>query len=77
MIYLFQCHLIINGPLLIYHLENRGYLFKKLKLYYSMRCRSRNQMSGRGNVQTNMTQPQFVQVEVADVDNQHFIVYAD
>lgn len=31
----------------------------------------------RANVSTSTLQPQFVQVEVADVDNQHFIVYAD
>lgn len=31
----------------------------------------------RSSVTTPTLQPQFVQVEVADVDNQHFIVYAD
>lgn len=38
--------------------------------------RSRNAI-GRQVQQIQLQQPQYVQVEVADVDNQQFIVYAD
>ncbi|KYM94169.1 PREDICTED: transcriptional repressor protein YY1-like isoform X1 [Cyphomyrmex costatus] len=40
------------------------------------KAKSRNAI-GRQVQQIQLTQPQFVQVEVADVDNQQFIVYAD
>ncbi|KAJ8687440.1 hypothetical protein QAD02_023234 [Eretmocerus hayati] len=40
------------------------------------KAKTRNAL-GRQGPQIQMQQPQFVQVEVADVDNQQFIVYAD
>ncbi|XP_072762437.1 uncharacterized protein [Anoplolepis gracilipes] len=40
------------------------------------KAKSRNAI-GRQVQQIQLTQPQYVQVEVADVDNQQFIVYAD
>jgi hypothetical protein len=43
---------------------------------YYFAFRTRNAI-GRQVQQIQLQQPQFVQVEVADVDNQQFIVYAD
>lgn len=45
-------------------------------MYMYIHRRSRNAI-GRQVQQIQLQQPQFVQVEVADVDNQQFIVYAD
>lgn len=56
-------------PVCINEEQYENYLF----IYF---CRSRNAI-GRQVQQIQLQQPQFVQVEVADVDNQQFIVYAD